>query len=90
MSENIIQITKWNEKAEAKAKQAAEDTFHEREFLQCIANINRALQKTGGNPRTLAHLFLHMSMIITDGGFDKMFAQEQQKGGVRKCKRKGN
>ncbi len=84
MSDNLIQITAWNEKAEAKAYQAENKAYHEREFLQCIAKINRALQKTGEDPQTLAHLFLHMSMVLCDGGFHKMLAQGQ-KGGDLEC-----
>lgn len=82
MSDNLIQITKWNEKAEAKAKHEENRASHEREALQCIAAINKALKKTGEEPLTLAYLFLHMSMVLASDDFNKRLAQEHwQKGG---------
>lgn len=80
MSDKLIQISKWNEKAEAKAYQAENKAYHERAFLQCIETINKALKNTGEEPQTLAHLFLHMSMVLCDGGFHKMLAQGQKGG----------
>ncbi len=80
MGENkIIQITE-SKQAAAKAHQKELEAYHEREFLQCIERINRALQKTGEEPRTLAHLFLHMSMVLSDGGFQKLSAQGKKGG----------
>lgn len=73
----IIQLEQ-SEQAQAKAYQAELKDYHEQGFLQCIEKINRSLQETGEEPRMLAHMFLHMSMVLSDGGFQKLSAQGQK------------